>query len=113
MKKIFKKKQKKEIENWEEKLAKIKDVLGMADNPLSYEDIVQETGLVYDEVFRIISWYFSKITKETTSMGYVHPDFYLFGDYVKEISDNMVYKILKSRLKVGETTAKYTRGHLR
>lgn len=113
MKKFLKKKQKDEIKNWEEKLQNIKEVLETADTPLSYKEIEKETKLSHEEVFRIISWYFSKITKETTSMGFVHPDFYLFGDNVKPISKNLGYKIVKSRLGVGEITSKYTRGHLR
>lgn len=107
------KKNKKDIVDWENKLEAIKDVLGMADKPLSYADIEQETGLSHEEVFRIISWYFSKITKETTESGFPHPDFFLFGDNIKEISENFGYKLVKSRLNVGETTKKFTRGYLR
>ena len=111
--KFLKKEKKDEIENWEEKLGQIKEVLEMADYPLSYEQIENETGLLHDEVFRIISWYFSKITKETTNSGFPHPDFYLFGDNIKPISDNFGYKMVKSRLCVGEKTARYTGGRLR
>jgi len=110
---LLKKNNKKAIENWEDKLAQIKDMLEMADNPMSYSEIEAETGLSHEEVFRIISWYFSKITKDTTNSGFPHPDFYLFGDNIKEIHGNMGYKIVKSRLNVGEKTAKYTRGRLR
>ena len=49
----------------------------------------------------------------TGHSGFPHPDFYLFGDNIKEIHGNMGYKIVKSRLNVGEKTAKYTRGRLR
>lgn len=114
LKDVFKKNKKKdEIDKWEDKLASIKEVLEMADEPMSYDDIAKETNLPHDETFRIISWYFSKITKETTSYGFIHPDFYLFGDTVKEISSNLGYKVLKSRLDIGEKTKKYTRGYLR
>ena len=111
--KFLKKNKKDEIENWEGKLIQIKEVLEMADNPLSYEEIGHEAGVARNEVFRIISWYFSKITKETTSSGFPHPDFHLFGDNIKPISNNFGYKLVKSRLGVGEITAQYTRGRLR
>jgi len=111
--KFLNKKKKDEIENWEDKLIQIREVLEMADNPMSYEEIEKETGLTHDEVFRIISWYFSKVTKETTSSGFPHPDFYLFGDNIKEINGNWGYKIVKSRLDVGAKTAHYTGGRLR
>lgn len=110
---FLKRRKKDEMENWEDKLLQIKEVLEMADEPLSYEEIERETGLSHDEVFRIINWYFSKITKETTNSGFPHPDFYLLGDNVKEISENWGYKVVKSRLGIGEKTAQYTRGHLR
>ena len=111
--KFLKKEKKDKIENLEGKLSQIKEVLELADYPLSYREIEKETGLLHDEVFRIISWYFSKITKETTNSGFPHPDFYLFGDNIKEICNNIGYKIVKSRLGVGAKTAKYTRGRLR
>ena len=110
---LKKKKNRDKIENWEDKLIQIREVLRMADYPLSYEEIEKETKLSHDEVFRIISWYFSKITKETTSSGFPHSDFYLFGDNIKEICNNFGYKVVKSRLSIGEKTARYTGGRLR
>jgi len=106
-------KKKNKVENWEDKLIQIKKVLEMTDKPLSYNEIEQKTGLIYEEVFRIISWYFSKITKETTSSGFAHPEFYLFGDNIKEIRNNWGYKIVKSRLELGSKTMDITGGKLR
>lgn len=111
--KLLKQKKKKEIENWQDKLANIRNVLKFADKPMTYEEITKEADVPLEETKRIIGWYFAKITKETTHSGFAHPDFYLFGDNVEHIANNFGYKVVKKRLAIGEKTAKVTRGHLR
>ncbi len=116
MRKLFKKNSK-PIENWEDKLVQIKETLEMTDNPMSYTEIEQETGLSHDEVCRIVKYYYGKITKESIGTGFPHPDFYLFGDNVKALHESCMHNFFKGSFKTKEKIldkpSNIVRGYLR
>jgi len=101
------------IEKYDEKLEKIRKTLQDTKEPLDYDEIAEETKLDKQEVFSIIGNCFIKASKETTHSGYATDDFILFGEKIVPIKNNLFYKVVKSRLKLGGKTAKHTRGHLR
>lgn len=102
-----------DIEKYDEKLEKIRETLQTTKEPLDYNEIAERTKLDKPEVFRIIGNCFMKATKETTHSGCAADDFVLFGENVTPIKNNLFYKVVKSRLKIGGKTAQHTRGHLR
>lgn len=102
-----------DIEKYDEKLGKIRETLHNSEKPLDYREIAERTKLDKQEVFRIIGSCFIKASKETTHSGCATDDFILFGEKIVPIKNNLWYKVVKSRLKLGGKTAKHTRGHLR
>ena len=110
---MFKKKEVKPIDGFEDKIKRIRDVLKETKNPLTYNEIAIQADMPVDETTKVIGRYFSNITKESTSVAIPHDDLFLFGDNVMAIKDNFWYKVMKARFNVGQKTAKYTRGHLR
>lgn len=102
-----------DIGKYDEKLGAIKETLHNTVQPLNYAEIAEVAKLDEKEVFRIIANCFAKAAKETTHSGYAADDFILFGENVVPIKNNLYYKVIKARLKIGGKTAKHTRGHLR
>jgi len=109
----FFKKNKNNIENYEEKIEQICEILKDAPQPLSYMEIARTTKTTERKVRDVIGKCFIRATKETTHSGYATPDFILLGDKVAAIHNNSFYKITKSRLNLGQKTAELTRGHIR
>lgn len=102
-----------DIEKYDIKLGKIKETLYDTKEPLDYNEIAERTKLDKQEVFRIIGNCFIKATKETTHSGYAADDFILFGENVVPIKNNLFYKVVKARLKLGGKISQHTRGYLR
>lgn len=96
-----------------EDIDKIRKVLKATDNPLSYLEISEQTGIDEKTVFQIVGKYFREITKTTTHTAIPHEDFFLFGDNIQPISNNFGYKVIKSRLNIGQKTSRLTHGVLR
>ena len=92
-------------------LEKIKKLLEETDRPLSYNEIGIRLDLPSEEVKTVVGTEFKNLTggslKSLVSMGSADPDFFLFGDNVKEVSSNRYYKIMrKSIMKKQERRSK-------
>ena len=94
------------IENYDHKLEIIRAVLEEAQArgaaPLSYQEIGEKTTLTGEDVHKLVGRRFVELTKgaykNVAALGDADPDFYLFGDQIKEISENSYYKTLRGSI---------------
>lgn len=102
-----------EIEKFDEKWGKIYKLLTQSEKPINYKEISNSTNIPKDEVFTIIGKKFTEATKETTESAMASDDFDLLADKVEAIHNNKYLKVIRARLKHGETASKMTRGVIR
>ena len=100
------------IEKYDEKAGKIKEILHNNEKSLNYNEIAEKTNIDEREVFKIIGDCFTKETKKTTHSGIATKDFLLFGEKVDAIKNNFYYKVIKARVDLGKKVSYHTRGRL-
>lgn len=77
-------------------LEKIKELLKETDRPMSYNEIGLKLDISVEDVKTIIGTEYKRLIggcyKSIVFSGTADPDFFLFGDFVKELNENKYYQ---------------------
>ena len=104
---MFKKNKEPKVDNYQEKIDKIKELLTKhekkGNKPISYKIIGASLNMTAEEVRKTVGFRFRELTKraykDVPQMGNAHPDFYLFGENIEEIQTNAGYQQFKKVIK--------------
>jgi hypothetical protein len=101
MKKILRGNNIMENETYDDMIEKIKQLLTEAyekGQTMSYTELGEKLGVSPEYIKKIVGIRFTQLTKKAYNpFNDADPDFYLFGDNIKEICNNKQYHIFKEK----------------